>query len=175
MELRTQRQRHETERELFRRREEAFRVTITDLEEQVERSKAAFSGNQTMTAEPSTQEQEKGTKRALDQLEHFRASNLRTGGVPIEEIHHGWPVFKISDDAKLFVSSEVRKFLPDDRLGALACSVQALYQTALHTGRIATIVTDPIAYYRQTGVFVKGGTVKDAAVAISSLKGKNFF
>lgn len=143
---------------------------IKDLQNQLEQLRHAYE-NREVAVDFNSEETQEGLQKLTDAVASFKQDNFRTSGVPRYYVWKGWPVFEICGDVKLFVSVEVRKFLTDGRLAGFARSVQTLYENALHTGRVAAIVPDPIAYRGRVGVFVKDGDARDAAAAAARIAG----
>ena len=158
-----------TETDTMRRREDLLRRQLKETEEQIttlENALANLQGVTTMEGLKSLNEQKaKMQEEEIAEVGAGHGSRDGQDGIRVTTFL-GWPCFELSKYCKLFLGGkDGHGPFEDGKAHGFARSVRDLYEMLMRTGRVGTIVTDPISYRGNVGTFVKGGTARDAAAA----------
>lgn len=163
------RQRYDRESDTMARREQLLRDQLKVSEDQVKALEDALANLQGCT----TMEGLRSLNAEKEQMRQNEVAAVAAGhgsrdgqdGIS-STTFMGWPIYEISQSCKLILGGK-DGYGPFEggKAHGFARSVRDLYEMLLNTGRVGTIVTDPISYRGTVGVFVKGGTARDAAAA----------
>lgn len=153
---------------LLRTQVENLERQKTELEDRI----AQTAGFTTHAGMQSMEEQkELLRKEETENVAARRGSRRGDDGVRYE-VWMGWPSYQISESCRVFLGGKDGDGpFTEGKAHGFARSVRDLYELLLTTGRVGTIVTDPVIMTGNIGVFVRGGSSVDAARAASILRG----
>ena len=163
------RRQYRLDEDAFARRERVLKDQLKAADEQItalEDALANLKGFTTAHGMKSMDEQKEALR--AEEIAHVEAghgSRDRQDGIRFEHFM-GWPSYQISKHCRVFLGGKDGQGpFEDGKAHGFARSVRDLYEMLMTTGRVGSIVTDPISYRGKVGVFVKGGTARDAAAA----------